>query len=65
MKEDYIYSEGCGCVYTFSAESGYRTAHLEPGKDCVDHTGRYQVAERDCLYERAKEGRDLSTKEES
>lgn len=53
---DFTYSEGCGCQVTFFAESEYRTSRMTPGVACEDHTGRYQVAERDCLLERAKAG---------
>lgn len=52
--KDQTYSEGCGCTVTFFAESDYRTSWMLPGKECTAHTGRYQVAERDCLMERAR-----------
>lgn len=52
---DFTYSEGCGCRVTFFVASSYRTSRMLPGVACEDHTGRYQVAERDCLVERAKE----------
>ena len=56
MNLDWTYSEGCGCRVTFFAESDYHASRMLPGETCEDHTGRYQVAERDCLMERAKEG---------
>lgn len=55
MKRDWTYSEGCGCKVTFFVESDYHTSRMLPGETCTDHTGRYQVAERDCFIERAKE----------
>lgn len=54
--EDFVYAEGCGCEVTFIAASEYHTSRMTPGADCKDHTGRYQVAERDCLLERARVG---------
>ncbi len=51
---DWTYSEGCGCKITFFAESRYKTSRMLPGETCTDHTGQYQVAEQDCLVERAK-----------
>ena len=54
-KRDWTYSEGCGCQVTFFAESDYHTSRMLPGEACADHAGRYQVAERDCLIERARE----------
>ena len=51
---DFTYSEGCGCTVTFFAASEFHTSRMLPGPKCKDHTGRYQVAERDCLVERAK-----------
>ena len=55
MKRDWVYAEGCGCEVTFFAASDYLTSRMTPGPECTAHTGRYQVAERDCLIERAKE----------
>ena len=53
-RDDLVYSEGCGCRVTFFADSGYHTSRMDPGSECRDHTGRYQVAERDCLMGRAR-----------
>ena len=53
-KPDWTYSEGCGCRITFFGAADYHTSRMLPGETCEDHTGRYQVAERDCLIERAK-----------
>lgn len=55
---DFTYSEGCGCQVTFFAASEYHSSRMLPGEACVDHTGRFQVAERDCLVERAKDALD-------
>lgn len=55
---DWTYSEGCGCQVTFFAASHYHTSRVLPGENCTDHTGLHQVAERDCLRERAKEELD-------
>ena len=52
---DWTYSEGCGCKVTFFANAEFKTSRMLPGETCTDHTGRYQVAERDCLMERARE----------
>jgi hypothetical protein len=52
---DWTYSEGCGCKITFFANAEFKSSRMLPGPNCTDHTGRYQVAERDCLMERAKE----------
>lgn len=51
---DWTYSEGCGCRVMFIAESRYRTSRMMPGESCTDHTGRHQMAKRDCLVGRAK-----------
>lgn len=56
--KDWKYAEGCGCVVTFFAKAEWRTSHMASGPECKDHTGRYQVAERDCLMERASAARD-------
>lgn len=53
-KPDWTYSEGCGCRVTFFGTADYHTSRMLPGETCEDHTGRHQVAERDCLIERAK-----------
>lgn len=52
---DFTYSEGCGCQVTFFAAADHKTSRMTPGVACEDHTGRHQVAERDCLMERARE----------
>lgn len=53
-KPDWTYSEGCGCRITFFGASDYKTSRMLPGKECTAHKGQHQVAERDCLVERAK-----------
>ena len=52
---DWTYSEGCGCRVTFFAASDFHSSRMLPGESCTAHGGRYQVAERDCYVERAKE----------
>lgn len=54
IDDDFTYSEGCGCQVTFFGASAYHTSRMLPGEACTEHTGRHQVAERDCLKERAK-----------
>lgn len=51
---DWTYSEGCGCRVTFFAAAEHHTSRMDPGETCTDHTGRHQVAERNCFMERAK-----------
>jgi hypothetical protein len=55
MRRDFTYSEGCGCKITFFVAAEYHTSRMIPGESCTDHSGRHQIAERDCLLERAKE----------
>lgn len=59
---DFSYSEGCGCRVTFLGASNGHTSRMLPGPTCTAHTGRHQVAERDCLIERAREARDEATR---
>lgn len=60
MKQDFTYGEGCGCTVTFFAASNFHSSQMLPGPECADHAGRYQVAERDCLVERAREALTVS-----
>ena len=58
--EDWEYIEGCGCVVTFFGRSKYRSYRLIPYPECQEHSGRDKTAERDCLMERARSGRDAA-----
>lgn len=52
--QGYGYSEECGCMVFFFAESNFQTSHFTPNPACKKHTGKFVTGERSSFIERGK-----------